>query len=145
MSQLKLVALDPQDLDVVSVHMQDAVMKVSDLSFIAAEKRFIVASNRFVWEKAGGMFRRHNERRRSVLHFDGVRAVRSVGVPRDKADEVLSLLAVKFEPGSEAPDGVIELIFSGGAAIRLDVDYIEARLADIGGAWEASSRPRHKG
>ncbi|TIW90906.1 MAG: DUF2948 family protein, partial [Mesorhizobium sp.] len=29
-------------------------------------------------------------------------------------------------------------------AIMLDVECIEARLADIGGAWEATSRPFHR-
>jgi hypothetical protein len=56
---------------------------------------------------------------------------------------VLSLLAIRFVPGAEAPAGTLELIFSGDAAIRLDVDYIEARLADLGAAWEAAARPRH--
>lgn len=144
MSQLKLIALDTQDLGIVSAHVQDAVMKVADLSFVAGEKRFIAAINRFVWENAAGFFSRRNERRRSVLHFEGVRAVKSTGFPRDKGEEVLSLLALRFEPATEAPEGVIELTFSGGGAIRLEVDYIEARLADVGGAWEASSRPRHK-
>lgn len=145
MSQLKLVALDLQDLQIVSAHAQDAVVKVAELSYSAADKRFLIGMNRFVWEKGGGLFSRHNERRQSVLHFDGVRAVKSTGFNRDKADEVLSLLAVKFEAGADAPSGIIELTFSGDAAIRLDVDYIEARLADLGAAWEASSRPRHKG
>lgn len=145
MSQLKLVALDMQDLEIVSAHVQDAVMKVEDLSFMARERRFVAAINRFAWENGAGLFSRHNERRRSVLHFDGVKAVRSAGIARDKGDEVLSLLAVRFEPGKDAPEGVIELVFSGNATIRLDVDFVEARLADLGGAWEASSRPRHKG
>jgi hypothetical protein len=145
MPQLKLVALDTQDLEIVSAHVQDAVVKVADISYSAAEKRFVVAMNRFVWENGKGLFSRRNERRQSVLHFDGVRAVKSTGLKREKGDDVLSLLAMRFEPAEDAPTGVVELTFSGDAAIRLDVDYIEARIADLGGAWEASSRPRHKG
>lgn len=144
MSQLKLVALDAQDLEIVSAHVQDAVMKVGDLSYRPSEKRFIIAMNRFVWENKSGFFRQNNERRRSVLHFDSVRAVRTAGFSRDASEEVLSLLALRFEPGAEAPAGVIELICSAGAAIRLEVDFIEARLADLGAAWETSSRPLHK-
>lgn len=145
MSQLKLVALDEQDLQVISAHTQDAVMKVADLSYLAAEKRFVAAMNRFVWENRKGFFSRHNERRRAALHFESVRAVKATGIDRDKGEEVLSLLAIRFESAAEAPAGVIELTFSGGAAIRLEVDYIEARLADLGAAWETASRPVHAG
>lgn len=144
MSQLKLVALDEQDLAVVSAHVQDAVLKVGDLSFLAAEKRFVAALNRFVWENRPGLFRRNNERRRSALHFEAVRNVKIAGFSRDKPEEVLSLLAIRFEPAGEAPAGTIELTFSAGAAVRLDVDYIEARLADLGAAWQTASRPAHK-
>lgn len=143
MDALKLIALDEEDLKIVSAHAQDAVMKVADLEFLAREKRFVVAMNRFAWEESGGLFKHHNERRRSVLHFDRVLAARTSGITRTKPAEVLSLLAVRFDP-AEAPAGVVELVFSGGAAIRLDVECIEARLTDIGGAWEASSRPAHK-
>lgn len=145
MSQLKLVALDEQDLQVISAHSQDAVMKVSDLVYLAAEKRFVVVMNRFVWENRKGLFSRNNERRRSALHFEAVRGVKTAGFARDKADDVLSLLAIRFEPGPEAPAGVIELTCSAGAAIRLEVDYVEARLADLGAAWQAASRPTHIG
>jgi hypothetical protein len=143
MSQLKLVALDEQDLEIVSAHVQDAVMKVGDLSYMPAEKRFVLAMNRFVWENKPRFLSRSHERRRTVLHFERVLSVRTVGFSLDKPDDVLSLLALRFEPG-EAPGGAIELIFAADAAVRLEVEVIEARLADLGAAWETSSRPQHK-
>src|SRR5690606_627295 len=108
------------------------------------EKRFVAAMNRFVWENRPGFFSRSHERRRSVVHFEGVRAVRAAGLSPDAGEEVLSLLAVRFEPGAEAPGGIVELTFSGKAAIRLEVDYVEARLADLGAAWQTGSRPLHR-
>jgi hypothetical protein len=144
MSQLRLVALDEQDLAVVSAHVQDAVMKVGDLSFLAGERRFVVALNRFAWENRPGLLRANNERRRSILHFEAVRGASSIGIFRDRPEDVLSLLALRFEPGAEAPAGTLELVFSGNAAIRLDIDYIEARLSDLGAAWQAVSRPVHQ-
>lgn len=143
MSQLKLVALDDQDLAVVSAHVQDAVAKVADLSFLAAERRFVVAMNRFVWEKKRGLFGGKPERRRSVLHFEGVSGVRFSGFAREAKEDILSVLALRFEPG-DAPAGAIEIVCAADAAIRLEVDYVEARLADLGAAWEASSQPRHR-
>jgi hypothetical protein len=142
MSQLKLIALDEQDLQVISAHVQDAVTKVADLSFLAGERRFVVVINRFVWEKKRGFFGGKPERRRSVLHFEGVSGVRSAGFSRDAQDDVLSILALRFEPAA-APAGSIEITCAGDAAIRLDVDYIESRLSDLGAAWETTSQPRH--
>jgi len=144
MAALKLIALDDQDLSIVSAHVQDAVMKVSDLEYLPSARRFVLAMNRFVWEAKSSFFRRHNERRQSVLHFERVLGAKTSGIPRDKPAEVLSLLAISFIPISP-PAGIVELVFSGGGAIMLDVECIEARLADIGGSWEASSRPTHRG
>lgn len=143
MNALKLIALDGEDLQIVSAHVQDAVMKVRDLKYTPREKRFVAAMNRYAWEERGGFFRKKRERRNSVLHFDRVLAARISGIDPKKPDEVLSLLAVTFQPG-ETPAGVIELVFSGGAAIRLEVECIEARLSDLGGAWQASSTPAHR-
>lgn len=143
MDALKLVALDEEDLKIVSAHTQDAVMKVADLGYFARDKRFVAAMNRFAWEESSGFFKRRNERRRSVLHFESVQGVKTTGIVRDNPDEVLSLLAIRFQSG-ETPAGVIELVFSGGGVIRLEVEYIEARMADLGAAWQASSRPVHK-
>lgn len=143
MDLLKLAALDEQDLNIVSAHVQDAVLKVGDLKFVPREHRFVMPMHRFAWETQTGLFPGKPERRYSVLHFDQVKTARAAGVARGKPADALSLLALRFHPG-EAPGGIIELVFSGGGGIRLDVECIEARLADLGGAWEASSRPKHR-
>ena len=142
MEQLKLVALDADDLEIVSAHVQDAVIQIGAFDWRPKEKRFLIEMNRFVWEKAGGIFRKHNERRRSVLHFDRVLAVRSSGIDRDKRQDVLSLLTIGFAE-DDAPAGTIELLFAGGGSLALDVECIETRLTDLGAAWAASSRPAH--
>lgn len=143
MDMLKLIALDAEDLKVISAHIQDAVVKTADLDYRAGEKRFVLTMNRFAWEVPSGIFTRRDERRRSVLHFDRVLAVQTAGFSRDRGDDVLSLLAIRFA-GSDAPASMLELTFAGGASIRLEVECIEARLADVGAAWEARSRPAHR-
>lgn len=143
MTPLKLIALDADDLEIVSAHVQDAVLKVGDISYDAAARRLVLPMNRFAWETAKGVLRQHNERRNAVLHFDRVTSVRSSGIARDRKAEVLSLLAVEFEPKS-APGGTVSLLFASGGAIRAEVECVEARLTDLGGAWQASSRPVHK-
>lgn len=144
MDSLKLVALDEDDLKIVSAHVQDAVMKIADLDYSAKGRHFILAMHRFAWEKAGGVLRRRNERRQAILHFDRVLSARTAGIDKSRKDDVLSLLALTFTPGAAAPAGTIDLLFSGNATVRLEVECIEARLTDTGGAWEAASRPIHK-
>ncbi|MBP1853074.1 DUF2948 family protein [Rhizobium halophytocola] len=142
MDNLRLLALDTEDLAIVSAHMQDAVLKVGDISFSNKSGHFTLVANRFVWEKAARAAKSF-ERRRAGLGFKRVRSVRSTGFDRARRDEVLSLLAIRFQPQGEGPEGVVELVLSGGALIALEVECIEAQLADTGGAWETKSRPSH--
>lgn len=144
MTDLKLVALDSEDLAVVSAHIQDSVFKVADIAWSPRDAQFSIAANRFVWEEAGKK-RKGFERRRTALAFKRVLAVRSTGIDRKNRDDVLSLLAVRFEPKGEGPEGIVELALAGAATIALDVECIEVQLADIGGAWETASKPRHPG
>jgi hypothetical protein len=144
MDRLKLVAFDVDDLAVVSAHVQDAVLKVRDMTFLAKEKRFAAVINRFVWEKpAEGAFRKTWERRRAGFHFDRVLAVRSTGIDRSDPEAVLDLLAIGFD-GAEEPAGTVTLIFAGGGAIALDVECIEAAISDLGPAWATACCPEHQ-
>ena len=53
MNPLKLIALDQDDLEVVSTHLQDAVVKVADIVWLPAEKRLVLGLDRFDWEACG--------------------------------------------------------------------------------------------
>ncbi len=147
MQDLKLVALDKEDLEILSAHLQDAVLKIGDLAYQPKARRFAAITRRFDWLKAhGGDSERSKgyERRQSALRFERVTGAKLMNVPIGAKSEVLSLLAVTFEEG-EAPSGAITLQFSGGAAIRLEVECIEAELRDLGPAWRTRRRPEHKG
>ena len=140
--RLKLAAFDDEDLAVISAHVQDAVLKVGDMVYLPREKRFAIAMNRFIWEGAESGRRRTFERRRAALSFDRVLKVRASKIDRSRPDAVLELLAVRFDVG-DLPAGKVTLIFAGGGAVQLDVEVIEARLADLGAAWATAARPSH--
>jgi hypothetical protein len=53
MEDLKLVALDQDDIEVVSAHVQDALVRVGDIFWQPREHRFVMALNRFDWMNAG--------------------------------------------------------------------------------------------
>ena len=138
---LKLAAVDEEDLAVISAHVQDAVLKVGDMVYQPRQQRFALAMNRFGWECEGGE-KRFYERRRAALVFDRVRNVRVSGIDRSESEAVLELLAVRFVPGA-LPEGTVELCFAGGGGLRMDVECIEARLADLGEAWPTPHKPHH--
>lgn len=141
---LKLIALEPDDLPVVSAHLQDAVVKVGDMTFLPRPKRFAMLVNRFDWAGAlaGGTPNKDLRRRRAAVRFERVLGAKVNGFDLKDAARVLSLLAIHFEPG-EAPAGTITLIFAGDAGIRLEVECVEAELSDLGGAWRTRRRPVH--
>ncbi|WP_416797940.1 DUF2948 family protein [Ciceribacter azotifigens] len=142
MTDLKLLALDNDDLAVISAHMQDAVFKVGDIAYLPRTRQFTLVANRFVWEQAERK-RRSFERRRTILTFKRVEAVRSTGIDRTRTDDVRSLLAVRFRQEGEGPGGVLELVLAGGGTIALEVECIEGQLADTGAAWETTRIPGH--
>jgi hypothetical protein len=57
-------------------------------------------------------------------------------------DARLNLLAVEFAE-TDSPAGIVSLIFSGGGVIRLDVECLEAELADLGEVSAAAICPDH--
>jgi hypothetical protein len=138
---LKFVVLDPDDLEVVATHVQDALVKVSDVIWRPQEKRLVIALNRFDWEGAQTANPRYR-RCLSALRFERVLGCKCRSVNPAGKDAVLNLLNVDFEP-TDPPSGVVTLIFSGGAALRLEVECLEAELADLGPTWSAAGCPNH--
>ena len=121
MPDLKLLALDSEDLDVISATTQDAVVRVADMGFAKTDQRFALLMNRY---------------------FDRVSAVKVSGIDTNAHEGVLELLAIGFEE-TASPGGTVELRFAGGGTVRLDVECLEARLQDLGAAWAAKMKPEH--
>lgn len=146
MEPLKLLALDEEDLGVLSAHLQDAVLRVADIAYVPGEHRFAMIANRFDWAGAAegeGQRKKNFQRRRSALRFDRVLGVQIQGVEQQAKDAVLELLTVQFEV-AEKPEGHITLVFAGGGAIRLHVECIEAEMRDLGPVWKTKLKPEHE-
>jgi hypothetical protein len=141
MDPLKFVVLDEEDLEVVSAHVQDAVVKASEVLWRPQEKRVVVGLNRFDWEGAQ-TDKAEFHRRRAALRFERVLSCKCRQMDPAGKDVVLNLLAVEFSE-TDAPAGVVTLIFSGGGTLRLDVECLEAELADLGPSWGATACPSH--
>ena len=142
MELLKLIALDGDDLAVVSAHVQDSVVKVADILWRPAEKRLVVVVNRFDWEGAQCGAPEYR-RRRAALRFERVNCFKARNVTPGATGAILNLLAVDFA-ATDPPAGRVTLIFSGGPALRLDVECLEAELADLGPVWATAACPAHR-
>jgi hypothetical protein len=137
---LRLVAMDVEDLQVVSALCQDAVFPSTEMQWQRGRKRFGILLNRFRWEdipmaERGG---RKPERVQSVLAVENVVRVASQGVPRGDADTILSVLSVSYEEG-QAGRGAVLLTLAGDGAIRLEVEELEVALRDVTKPYAAVS------
>ena len=141
MDLLKLIALDREDIAVISTHLQDAVVKIGDIVWRSSERRLVIGLNRFDWEAAIDSAPTYR-RRRTALRFDRVLAVKCRNISREDPEAVLNLLAVEFVE-ADPPSGFVTLVFSGDAALRLHVECLEAELADLGPVWTTAACPNH--
>ncbi len=135
---LRLLAQDAEDLSIISAALQDAVAKIGDIAFEPKARRLTVAFNRYRWERDT----RTHERVRTGLQLAGVLGVQSRRLRRDARSAVVELLAVSFEPG-EAPGGAVVFTFAGGGDLRVEVECIEAVLADVSTPWPTPRTPSH--
>ena len=129
-AQLKLIALDADDLAVISAHVQDARVRASDIIWRQDEKRLVIGLRRLDWEQtlAGAAAPR---RLIAALRFDRVLACKSRNINPERPEASLELLGIDFYPG-QAPGGSAVLLFDDGGALRLDVECLECELADLG-------------
>lgn len=141
---LKLIALDRDDLNIVSAHLQDAVLRLSDMAYVPGQGRFAAILNRFDWLSAGeGDGNASNMRRcRCALRVDRVKRAQVQNIHPGEPHSVAELLAIAYEE-TEAPAGRVVLYFAGGGAVRLEVECIEAELCDLGVAWKTAIKPEH--
>jgi len=161
--RLKVRVVDDEDLQVVSAVLQDALIQISDMKYLAGERRFVLVANRFCWENCSDIFGdmpaapdmpmkpvpsngetdptiepcRIYERVLCGLCFEGIAQVRTRGVDQRARGRILELLHIEREPGA------VLLIFAGDTAIRLEGPDITCRVEDMGEPWPTTWRPQH--
>jgi len=142
--RLRLRAADADDLSVIAACLQDALIPLSEMAYLADERRFMAAFTRFRRECLADPSRCEGLTQcLSVLCFDNVEAVKHRGVDARLGGVKLELLTIVAEPTA---DGLthVTLLFAGDVAVRLDVSAIEAKLDDFGEPQEAKAVPSHE-
>jgi hypothetical protein len=128
--ELKLVALDRGDI-VWQPHARRFVMALSRFDWIAA-----------AGAKPGPGQKPDYRRCRTALRFDRVLSCKCRGIDQTDKEARLNLLAVEFAE-RDTPAGVVTMTFSGSGVIRLEVECLEAELADLGEILVAETCPNH--
>lgn len=161
-TRLKLRARDAEDLRTIAVYLQDAIVPVSEIAYQAPERRFVLVANRFRWEMTGGQetaapddaaheserdarFEDEAEEAPGPVYervhcgvcFDFVRGVHTRGFNSNERERLLNLLTIRTAPGA------IDLLFSEGVEVRLEVSQIRCHIEDLGEPWPTRWRPAH--
>lgn len=152
--RLRLTARDAADLAVIAAILQDAIVPIADMRYLADERRFVLIANRFCWEQASeagepadgkpreAAFADRPEgdcRTLSAFVIEKAQNVRSRGIDPTKRDQFLSVLTVRAD-GAQA----IEIVFAGGGLLRLDVEEMAVFLSDVSETWPTPIRPHHE-
>ena len=140
---LKLIAKTEEDLKVVSAHLQDAIVNVTNIANLEKNQIVLMQLNRFMWEDVEkGVFRK-NKRIRTVLKFENVLKVYSKNINQSKKDKFLDFLTIET---NLMPDNNYEMkiVFAGDSIIRIISEVIEVTLDDQGEAWDTKNMPKHK-
>ena len=140
---LKLIARTEEDLRVVSAHLQDSIVNITDIANLQKNKIFLMQLNRFMWEDVEkGVFRK-NKRIRTILKFENVLNVLSKNINQSKKDKFLDFLAIET---NKMPDNNYEMkiTFAGDSIIKIIAEVIEVTLDDQGEPWDTKNKPKHQ-
>tara|TARA_Y100000992_G_C21246129_1_gene483387 strand:- start:951 stop:1418 length:468 start_codon:yes stop_codon:yes gene_type:complete len=140
---LKLIAKTDEDLRIISAHLQDSILLISDIGHLKKNRIFLMQLSRFMWEDVEkGVFRK-NKRIRSILKFENVINVTSRNIDQKEKDKYLEFLAIESKIMTDK-SYEMNIIFSGDSVIKVLAEVIEITLDDQGAPWNTKSKPKHK-
>ncbi|MGH6943781.1 MAG: DUF2948 family protein [Geminicoccaceae bacterium] len=140
---LRLRAVDADDLAVIAACLQDALIPLSEMAYMAGQGRFMAAFTRFRRECLADPTRCEGLTQcQAVLTFDDVEAVKHYGLDTRLGGVKLELLTIAVEPAADEATDVV-MLFAGDAAVRLRVREIAVTLEDFGAPWPARATPEH--
>ncbi len=146
---LKLLAQDEQDVQVIAAVLQDAIAPVSEMAFRAEDKNFVMIVHRFRWDcvpsSPDGFVAPKSEegcdcvfeRIACALDVEGVESVQYQGFNQESPGTMLELLTI------EVDGDFLQMIFAGGAKMRLKLANWRLKVVDFGESWPTTHRPRH--
>ena len=142
--RLRLRAVDGDDLSVIAACLQDALIPLSEMAYLADDRRFMAAFTRFRREcLADPLSCDGLTQCQSALCFENVEAVKYRGLDARLGRVRLELLTLFAEPPEEGLTHVT-LLFAGDIAIQLHVRGLDCRLDDFGEPTPCPVAPVHE-
>jgi hypothetical protein len=146
--KLKLRCEDAEDIVVLSSLLQDALVPMAELAWLPKEKCFVFVASRFIWSECVDVTLPVGEagiecysRQNFGVTIEEVEAVQSRGIDIEDKSRILELLAITAE--TQPQGAALELIFAGGAGIRIQCARIALHGQDVGDPWPTMRRPQH--
>ena len=118
----KIIAKDPNGLQVISACCSDAKVKVEEIKFLKKNKIFLLLIERLNKENDS------KEKIKSVCKFEFVDDVKSKNIDQKNKNNILELMAINlFKVGEKFE---ITLLFNNNAFITLLTEVLEVTLED---------------
>ena len=118
----KIIAKDPNGLQVISACCSDGKVKVDEIKFLKKNKLFLLSIERLNKEED------KNQKIKSICKFEFVDSVKSKNIDQDDMNNILELLAIDlFKIGKNYE---ITLLFNNNAFITLSTEVLEVTLED---------------
>ena len=146
--KLKLRCEDAEDIVVLSSLLQDALVPMAELAWLPKEKCFVFVASRFIWSECVDVTLPVGEagiecysRQNFGVTIEDVETIQSRGIDIEDKGKILELLAITADAKEQG--AALELIFAGGAAIRIQCAAIAVHGQDVGDPWPTMRRPQH--
>ena len=118
----KIIAKDPNGLQVISACCSEGKVKVEEIKFLKKNKLFLISIERLNKEKD------KNQKIKSICKFEFVDIVKSKNIDQNDKNNILELLAINlFKVGENFE---ITLLFNNNAFITLFTEVLEVTLED---------------
>ncbi len=118
----KIIAKDPNGLQVISACCSGGEVKVDEIKFLKKNKLFLLSIKRLNKEKD------KNQKIKSICKFEFVDGVKSKNIDQNDKNIILELLAIDLFKVKENFE--ITLLFKNNAFITLFTEVLEITLED---------------
>ena len=142
-SAISLRCKQPQDLEVASSLLQDALVGNADLCFEKSKNRFLFVANRFCWEAATKISKDKSYYRvLSGVNIQNVTSVKHQNLTHyndENSTLFYNLLTIEYD----SDNNEVMLVFSENVSVKLIVSELDIFIRDIAEPYPTTQIPNH--
>ena len=118
----KILARDINGLNIISLHIHKAIVKISEIKYLKENKMFIISMKR-------NSVKKENKKVLSVCKFEFIDEAKSMKINQLYIDKELEILAINVTKNIDNYN--FNLLFSNNGLITLSSETIEVTLEDL--------------